>query len=394
MKKGNTTKLFVTVLAASIFLTGCQSADVDYNLNESQEEGQETEQDSLSTLAQFSNLEPWNETFTIKTPEGKDFTVQIDAEIEVKPTDNMSVIEVEILGEEDITYDFGEEMAYPVTRYTGLLPNEWYDLDAEPTTLENIYYLPDDINSRREGYTHAKYFALSEWSLTGEESTAIKEKNSCSMSQEEAEAVAQEFILKAGFSMYQRVDTSDLLWYYSSGDEEDCYIKDGYMVTFELADDMGILMGENEGDYKEFMDLRSDRILSLNVCVDVYVADEGVFDLRIENPVRVVNTTKISSFLSFDAIKNILRNSFEENLKKTYVISDAFANTQEKLYINSIELIYFRVKNPEKEGIYSYIPAWRFCRRMKVGGNEEKVIYSPVIINAIDGTVIDLKEQW
>ena len=71
MKKGNTTKLFVTVLAASIFLTGCQSADVDYNLNESQEEGQETEQDSLSTLAQFSNLEPWNETFTIKTPEGK-----------------------------------------------------------------------------------------------------------------------------------------------------------------------------------------------------------------------------------------------------------------------------------------------------------------------------------
>lgn len=240
MKKGNTTKLFVTVLAASIFLTGCQSADVDYNLNESQEEGQETEQESLSTLSQFSNLEPWNETFTIKTPEGKD----------------------------------------------------------------------------------------------------------------------------------------------------------GYMVTFELADDMGILMGENEGDYKEFMDLRSDRIPSLNVCVDVYVADEGVFDLRIENPVRVVNTTKISSFLSFDAIKNILRNSFEENLKKTYVISDAFANTQEKLYINSIELIYFRVKNPEKEGIYSYIPAWRFCRRMKVGGNEEKVIYSPVIINAIDGTVIDLKEQW
>lgn len=394
MKKRNTTKLFVTVLAASIFLTGCQSADVDYNLNESQEEGTETEQDSLSTLAQFSNLEPWNETFIIKTPEGKDFTVQIDAEIEVKPIDHMSVIEVEILGEEDITYDFGKEMAYPVTKYTGLLPNEWYDLDAEPTTLENIYYLPDDINLRREGYTHAKYYALSEWSLTGEESTAIKEKNTCSMSQEEAEAVEQEFILKAGFSMYQKADTSDLLWYYSSGDKEDCYIKDGYMVTFELADDMGILMGENEGDYKEFMDLRSDRIPSLKVCVDVYVADEGVFDLRIENPVRVVNTTKISSFLSFDAIKNILRNSFEENFEKTYVISDAFANTQEKLYINSIELIYFRVKNPETEGIYSYIPAWRFCRRMKVGGDEEKVIYSPVIINAIDGTVIDLREQW
>lgn len=381
------------LLAACTILanfTGCaeDSGEVDYNLDEQTE----TRYENKSTIAQFAELEKWEETLAVKDADGKDFTIQIDADIEVPTADHMSVLEVEVLQDEDINYDFASKMAYPVTRYLGF-PNVWVDTESDPRIFLNINYLPDDVTSRIEGYTEASYEAESDIFFLSEELLAAsREKNVCGLTEEEAEMLAQEFLEESGFQMYQKSEISDLLWTCTS-DNEERYINDGYKITFELADDVGIFMGPQELEYNEWGNLFPEKMHSLAVRLEVYVVDEGVIDLRIYNPAEVTNVTKVSSFLPFDSIKSILRNSFEENFEDTYVESEKFSNTQQGLYINSIELIYFRIKTPEKEGSYSYIPAWLFCRRMKVGGEEEKIVYSPVIINAIDGTVIHTEED-
>ena len=77
-----------------------------------------------------------------------------------------------------------------------------------------------------------------------------------------------------------------------------------------------------------------------------------------------------------------------------YIKNEKFEG-QEDLILNSIELTYFRVQDKEKEGYYSYIPVWRICRQAKLG-NEimEETVYNPVLINAIDGTIINLREEF
>lgn len=54
---------------------------------------------------------------------------------------------------------------------------------------------------------------------------------------------------------------------------------------------------------------------------------------------------------------------------------------------NAMELIYFRMKNVDEPGSYSYVPVWRLC-------NESEYSYdNPILVNAIDGTVIHLLDE-
>ena len=71
--------------------------------------------------------------------------------------------------------------------------------------------------------------------------------------------------------------------------------------------------------------------------------------------------------------------------------------TERSTYINfdyillfqRLELIYFRIKDKENEGCYSYIPAWRLS-----GGNDYPQYFeNPLLINAIDGSVIDFYDE-
>lgn len=397
MKKGNTTKLFVTVLAASIFLTGCQSADVDYNLNESQEEGQETEQESLSTLSQFSNLEPWNELFTVEN-DGKEIPVQIESEIQVPKTDHLSVIEVKVPEIEEEDFSYTEKMAFPVEkRVTTELDRAGEGVEL--TLLEKqlfIYVYPTDFTEAIpeevtvEGALYDAYYP--------DEGEELGE-NLCKYSRKEAEELAQKFIEEAGFTGYQPNKTGELHWLGDyEGDEIQGHYNqkaiDGYVIRFELEDEAGSKLDVSQHDYDDLIRISTGTMYDWDSYIEVYVVDEGIMEIQFCNPVHVVETSSVVNLLSFGSVQKIFRAALQEDFAGIYLPNEKFNWTKGTVLFNSVELTYFRIRDKEKEGCYSYIPVWLFCRREKLGGEVEKVIYTPILINAIDGTIINLREEF
>ena len=227
-------------------------------------------------------------------------------------------------------------------------------------------------------------------------------KNLCKYSQEEAEELARDFLVEAGYPDYEPVDISGMAWVEESlacnktatvADEQ---AVDGYVITFGLADEMGTILADDKGLtlYGDYYSLRTGKKYAIRSVIEVYVVDEGIMEANFYNLVRVVKTTPVTGFLSFESIQNIVRKAFQENFEEVYIKNEKFEG-QEDLILNSIELTYFRVQDKEKEGYYSYIPVWRICRQAKLG-NEimEETVYNPVLINAIDGTIINLREEF
>lgn len=396
MKRKSISILLAACMVLTCF-TGCAGEsreNVDYNLDDSTQRGRETESENQSTLAQFSNLGSWEEKFTVDY-QGQERPVQIEAEIEIPETDHMSVVEVKVpdVGEED--FDFMEKMAFPVEKE--VQTEEDMVIGADPTVKQlmiRIYpkdfteAIPEGIN--RDEDTNYTYFSGLEDS--GE--------NLCKYSREEAEELSKEFLVEAGYLGYEPVETCELNWTgdYVAEDEYSGYYNqrafDGYVVRFSLKDDTGNELSTSETNYSDFLGLSTGMMYSMRSRIDVYVVDEGIMQIDFSDPVQVVGSSSVVSLLSFESVQNIVRAEFQENFEEIYIQNSKFGGNESTVLFNSIELTYFRIRDKEKEGYYSYVPVWLFCRRMKVGGEEEEMIYSPVIINAIDGTVIDLREEF
>jgi len=61
---------------------------------------------------------------------------------------------------------------------------------------------------------------------------------------------------------------------------------------------------------------------------------------------------------------------------------------------DSLELIYLRMRDKEHEGYFSYVPVWRMADVWFRGGDGYADVYTnPILINAIDGSVIDFYDE-
>lgn len=58
--------------------------------------------------------------------------------------------------------------------------------------------------------------------------------------------------------------------------------------------------------------------------------------------------------------------------------------------MNEMQLIYFRIRDEENPGVYSYVPAWRLASVSRLEIEPPVQINAAVLINAIDGSEIDL----
>ncbi len=61
--------------------------------------------------------------------------------------------------------------------------------------------------------------------------------------------------------------------------------------------------------------------------------------------------------------------------------------------LNEMELIYFRMRDRKNQGYYSYVPAWRLADVVRDVSGRITGISNQVLINAIDGSVIDFYEE-
>lgn len=384
MKKNVAILLVFSCLAMN--LGACSkspSHDVDYELEDSMQEGVVG-----STLAQFLNEEKWTESFSVTRDDGQTMEIEIDGEIKIPSVDHMSVIEVQV---PFLDYSVTEEMAGPTKQdFTAFGAGE--EMAIMGGRSRYISFRPED-----DGAFHVPEEERGEclrygfWENGWEQSPG----NVCSISEEEAEEMAIQFLEKMGISVsyYQIEKKTGILWYRElySGDP---FMEDGYYFRYTLKDDLGNDLFTSFDNYVNIYEKISGNTYALNSKIEIYVVEEGVMEVGFENAVQVVGVTKVQNYLSFDAIKQSLRKVLSEDFDSVYIPRDN-QEQSETLILNSIELIYFRIRDKEQDNDYSYIPVWQFCHHTETGGELiDDTVYHPILINALDGSVIRLEDEF
>lgn len=120
--------------------------------------------------------------------------------------------------------------------------------------------------------------------------------------------------------------------------------------------------------------------------------------MRAYNPIETLTISKGVDLLPLDAIKGIIMEQvsgqFERFRFKFTDGAEKFDRIKQTEYefvdlMDKMELIYFRVRNKADRGYYSYIPVWRLSGIHYASGKIE----NQVLINAIDGSVIDFYDE-
>lgn len=391
--------VFLLILSClSVNLGACSggsSREVDYNLDSSEEgaavslkDGQESEVGA--TLAQFAKEEDWVESFSVTRENGEEVSIQIDGEIRIPSADHMSVIEVKAPSEEDFDFSVMEEMAYPVTKSI-------YDSsqDEEFSWIHDMRQFSFSIAQENNGTLHVPEERRNEFLRFVSTGNEPSEDNLCSYSMEEAEELAADFLEKLGISVseYQIEEHCGVMW----GDHpygQEYFMEDGHYISYVLKDDLGNDLITSLEKYVNLNSMYSGTTYEFNPEIKILLLDKGILEVHLYNPVQVIGSTPVTKYASFDTVKEKLRTTLLEEFDKVYIPRDAYFDTQEELIINSIELIYFRIKNKEKEDCYSYIPVWLFCHHTETGGEIiDDTVYNPILINALDGSVIYLEEE-
>lgn len=225
-----------------------------------------------------------------------------------------------------------------------------------------------------------------------------EEANQCSMSMEEAKQLADQFIDGIGrsgqvcwqmgdawWSAYNEHKEEPVSWFeyvdgavcgyrfvYGAGVDGRAFAEDGGMTTFDyFRTEIEDTWGEVEEVPGGFYDSNDQ--------ISLVVTDAGVVNVAMDYPVNVTNVTGQVELLPLDSVKGIMKNEVMEHV-------DDYDFSQSKYY-NTMELMYFRLRDDAKQGSYSYVPAW--CLSAKIGETRQHA----VLVNAIDGSVIHIGNE-
>lgn len=212
-------------------------------------------------------------------------------------------------------------------------------------------------------------------------------ENTCDISMDEARDLANDFLGRMGRTNQVCYDESDAVWVRVARDETGRAFASEevtYGYTFFYGTGVSNVSFAQFGDVNSF-DVFSDEIDWDNVYdfaekTVITVTDEGVVGVDMSYPVTVKTVSQPVEMLSLGTIQSILKDE---------VVNHGGDNDdfQGKPYFFALDLIYFRVKDDAKEGSYSYVPTWRLSAR------SGEFYYHPVLVNAIDGSVIHIEEE-
>lgn len=216
-------------------------------------------------------------------------------------------------------------------------------------------------------------------------------ENQCRISEEEAQQMAQCFIdtLELDYSIYAysqpMVWANNTLW--------DDWTANGYVFTFDFGvDGVSFVSFGREEDYINFFTNHNEEDelqYSLNAQMKVYVSDAGVIAMTADNPVETIQISESVELLSLDTIEGIMKDQLTKKLE-TFRFNYPL---QGDLSFDDMQLIYFRVRDKKNAGSYSYVPAWRLSSASKEEEYHVMSVRNPVLINAMDGSVIDFYDE-
>lgn len=272
--------------------------------------------------------------------------------------------------------EFVEIEDYSGANYVGTYNAKNYTLSFDDTRdCSFVLFSVDDIADvgSEEADSLWSYFAAdSEW-IKGA-------KNHCELTEEEGRKQAEEALLAIGWSEPIWKDTEFLVWSDENGEE----VVDGYCFTASLG--IGnMAFGDFDSGYEWVLGQSSAD--PYQGTADIYINDNGIVYMSVNEPVNVVQITENVSLLSLDTIKGIIRNELSNHPEK-------YLEDGKKTYFTQLELNYIRIKDDSRERYFSYVPVWRLCHKTGStdNGMGRKISGYPVLVNAIDGSVIDIKD--
>lgn len=212
-------------------------------------------------------------------------------------------------------------------------------------------------------------------------------ENTCSLSMEEAREIADDFITRMGRNGQVCQEEADTVWTrvarsrtgVLADTEEVTY---GYSFTYGTGVE-GVAFNQfgnvSEYDcYWEGMDW--NEIYDFTESTVITVTDEGVVGVEMNFPMTLQSLSQPVELLSLETVQGIMRDEVTEH-------GAEYPDFQAKPYFFAMELVYFRVRDDGREGCYSYVPAWRLSAKA------DGFFYHPVLVNAIDGSVIHIREE-
>lgn len=389
---------FIALLVG--LLCGCREEQVDYVEEETEVSG---------IQAQFADAvsEKWKDQLTATAENGEEVVVKINAEVSIPETDEVSVYEVR---EYENTPDnkrmfaeafFGDEVYSCIKnreyleawiaedelrlsdlegKYESLSPED----DVYEIVEENIAELRDERSMLEDALATAGSELVKETDYTVNRFIGKLDGEYYQLSFGEEEVFASSFLgIVKKMTIY--MDSCDLF----EGDEagassgirslEEAVERTAGMLEKAGFSDLEVTSAElyylteetaEAGDpqYRYEIDLSSDTEIQFHANYG-----EGMLSgLHIRFLLETVSVTEGVSLLDFEEIRKILVNKISGDWEIAW--ENDFSIT-----LSQMDLVYFCVKDEDKEGYYSYLPVWKLSAR---GG------WPCIYVNAIDGNVL------
>lgn len=194
-----------------------------------------------------------------------------------------------------------------------------------------------------------------------------EEPNQCNMTEEQAKEIADKACQDLGLvGLTLSFDTCDVIWHMENGEQE-C---NGYYFEYGLdmnGESFYFSRTERYGGY--INSVSADKTYD-NQKVTIIVNDSGIVRMECTGIMKYGKANQVK-LLSYEQIKECFRNVLRES------------NTTKGKWQN-LYLYYMRLTNKDNPDMYSYVPVWSLS-------NYEAV--EDIVINAIDGTRIDLEDN-
>lgn len=245
-----------------------------------------------------------------------------------------------------------------------------FDIDEEAHVSQWLLYAENDEEFNETG--------AQGWM----QSNALSE-NKCTISEEEAEAKALKICEDLGITNMASIRVMAIEWVDS--DEQRKEINGYYIVLGRenkgVAIEAGNYLTVNEMYYRN-AEVGGKTPYEPEL-IDIGINDNGIFWMRYTGILSVEKEGTSVKLLGFDQIKEAFR---EEITDKNLIWN---------MNASNLDLIYFRIMDKKQMGKYAYVPAWRLSPfEIGVGGLGTSVsVQSCIVINAIDGTPVDMEEE-
>lgn len=376
--------ILVAGLGIVVLLSGCDREKNPQTTELPTETKQETE--ALSTdIAQYRDEKAWKEDVTITNANGDEVELLIRARVIVpENVDEMSVIEVSVpeldtdyvreiisktFGNAGVTYHTGMPVDEKLRgeEFNGNYQGEEWKLTVSSSLMEET----------KQGSQYLSFHRI-KGSLNYNTIHKSNVVNESSLSQKEAVELAQNFIRQFGLE-YQEVGKIDnIRW---TSDKKDLGNPNGYAINFHT-----VATDESEQNYS-FLGYDRMKQYSMENIATVCIEDDKVIGMSISNPLKIESVVRGVNLLPLDTIKEIMLDELVNHTDECWKIE---GNDRDGMIMNKLELIYFRMPDQKAKGRFTYIPAWRLS---KTASAQDQVSH-PIVVNAIDGSFINIDEAW